>query len=71
MQAVQHIGIAAGDVIERARLVLAVLEFAFLVRGKRLPERGGDAGAEIGAGVQRKQAEGSLWHGCVILIAGA
>jgi hypothetical protein len=37
MQALDHIGIGPRDRIERSRLVLAVLELAFLVGCERYP----------------------------------
>ena len=37
MQALDHIGIGPLDRVERARLVLAVLELAFLVGRERYP----------------------------------
>ena len=58
MQALDHIGIGRLDRVERARLVLAVLEFAFLVGRERHPQFLRNRTAEIGRRIQRVKSEG-------------
>ncbi len=57
MQALDHEDIGTLHGIERARLVLAVLELALLVGDKRLPEGGGDSRTELGSRREGEQTE--------------
>ena len=57
VKALDDVDIGAADGIERAHLVLAVLECALLMRGELLPERQRDGLAKIGGRFKREQAD--------------
>jgi hypothetical protein len=57
IERVDHVHVAAAHVLQRPCLVLAVLEFALLVAGKRHAERGGHPFTVGAAGVKREQAK--------------
>jgi hypothetical protein len=64
MQALDHIDIGAANGMERPYLVLAVLECALLMGGKRLAERLCHGPTEFGGRLQRKQSERSIASQC-------
>ena len=62
MQALHNIDIRPIDVIERTRLMFAVLEFAFLVTSKRLLQGRRNPQAQIFRGTERKNDSRRTMH---------
>src|ERR1019366_8160546 len=62
VQRLDNEDIVAVDALERAGLVLAVLELAFLVRGQRLAEHRRHRRAQLGGVFKRKKAQSPLGH---------
>ena len=58
----EHIGVGAAHAPERARLVLAVLEHALLVRRERMRERRRHRVGERAVGVEREQEHSPVVH---------